>query len=210
MEAETDEEVLIKEEETILIASDSAGDFPPSEEGTSPHTQTRRPADKYHLIYFLFVLVAVGLLTPWNSFILAIDYFRFLYPTRHVENVIPYTELTLTLLGSLAMLALVNVIPRHVRIWFGYVVFILVLLFVPLMDIGIHNCTVSTDVGFGLTVVSVALLALGGGSELMTTPTIVMYGLIVTGPPLPTICFDWSIPRPMGIEERQGLGTCTL
>ena len=163
-ELETDEEVLITKdetEETRLKAPDSADDFPPLEEDM----QTRRPADKCHLMYFLFVLVAVGLLTPWNSFILAIDYFRFLYPTQHVENVIPYTELTLTLLGSLAMLALVNVIPLHLRIWFGYIVFILVLLFVPLMDIGIHNCTVSTNVGFGLTVGSVAFLAVGSGSE---------------------------------------------
>ena len=126
---------------------------------------TYEPKDSYKLVYFVFVLVAAGVLFPWNSFILAIDYFRFLYPTQHVENVIPYTDLTFTLLAVLFTVLLVNVLPLQLRICFGYLMFASVLAFIPSLDFGIHNCTVDTKLGFGFTVVAVVSIALGGGGE---------------------------------------------
>ncbi len=166
-ELETDD---TEEESAILIHQEAAtaSDNEQTLNCNSPEpllTVSTPPKDRFNLIYFIFVFVGVGILIPWNSFILSIDYFRFLYPTRHIENVIPYTDLFVTLLGVVVTITIVNIFPAHWRISFGYVIFFFVLLFLPLLDIGIHSCTVSTDVGFILTVLSVIIISIGSGGQ---------------------------------------------
>ena len=175
MDGDTDSEV----EETHLMGENGSHNF--NEQSTGDNTSlpsitvrngksidTLVPKDQLHIIYIITILVSAGILFPWNSYISAIDYFKFLYPTQRVENVIPYTYMSVTLVGIVITIGSINLLPLHGRIAFGYVIYSLVLLFIPLLDIGIHNCSVNTDVGFGLTVFSVVLVALGsGGKEYM-------------------------------------------
>ena len=130
-------------------------------------THSPPPKDHFNLVYVCMVLVGAGFLFPWNSYITAVDYFFFLYQEdfREVSVIIPMTYLITTLLSSSFNVATIERFPIHGRIGFGYVMFFISLLFVSLLDIGIHNCTVSTHVSFYLTLLSVVVVGLGSGGE---------------------------------------------
>ena len=125
------------------------------------------PRDRFYLIYVCMIVAGGGFLFPWFSFISAVDYFLFLYSEDHpqVSVAVPMTYLITTLCSSTINVALVDKVPLHGRIAFGYVMFIMSLLFIPLLDIGIHNCTVSTNVSFYLTLLSIVWVGLGSGGE---------------------------------------------
>lgn len=161
--ADEQEEVQLLEDININSESeleDKHGDTP-VEDSSSP------PRDNYHLVYFVILLVSMGILIPYNSIVVAIDYFLFLYPTKKPEFVFPFVYLIVTLLFVMFTISTVNVFPIHWRIGFGYFMFSIALLFVPLLDIGIHNCTVNTELGFILTLGAIVVISMGsGGNEL--------------------------------------------
>lgn len=123
------------------------------------------PMDRFNLVYICMLMAGAGFLFPWSSYITAADYFIFLY--KHdfpqVTEAIPMTYLITTLLSSMFNMATVEYFPLHARIMFGYVMFSISLLFVPLLDIGIDNCTISTHVSFYLTLLSIVVVGLGSG-----------------------------------------------
>ncbi|KAJ6741981.1 EQUILIBRATIVE NUCLEOSIDE TRANSPORTER [Salix viminalis] len=47
----------------------------------------REPRDTYKIAYLIHFFLGAGNLLPWNAFITAIDYFGYLYPTKHIEKV---------------------------------------------------------------------------------------------------------------------------
>lgn len=131
----------------------------------------REPKDRCNLVYVCMLLAGAGFLFPWVSYITAIDYFFFLYQRTfpEVSVAIPVTYLVTTMLSSTFNVCAVEKFRLSIRIGFGYVAFFVSLLFVLLLDIGIHNCTVSTHVSFYLTLLSVAVVGLGSGGE--SSPT---------------------------------------
>ena len=129
------------------------------------------PKDRYNLVYVCMLLAGAGFLFPWTSYITAIDYFFFLYQRTfpEVSVAIPVTYLVTTMLSSTFNVYAVDKFRLSIRIGFGYVAFSISLLFVLLLDIGIHNCTVSTHISFYLTLLSVMVVGLGSGGELLST-----------------------------------------
>ena len=123
------------------------------------------PKDRFFLAYFAMFLVGMGVLFPWNSFVSALDYFMFFYRPYRPEVAIPITYLVVTLVSMGFTTTAVNVLPLHGRIGFGYVMFIIALVFLPLFDLVIHNCLVSMLTGFLLTLGSAMLVGLGSGGE---------------------------------------------
>ncbi len=128
---------------------------------------TESPKDHFHLVYICMLMAGAGFLFPWSSYISAIDYFFFLYHSQFntVSEAIPMTYLLTTLLFSTVNVGLVGLFSIHSRIRFGYIMFSLSLIFVPLLDIGINNCTVSTTVSFYLTLFSIIAVGIGSGSK---------------------------------------------
>ena len=126
-------------------------------------SSSESPRDKLFLVYLCLFLTGMGVLFPWNSFVSALDYFLFLYRSYHPEVAIPLTYLIITLAAMGFTISTVNLFPLHGRIGFGYVMFFITLLFIPLLDIGIHNCTVSSTAGFFLTLSGVVLVGVGSG-----------------------------------------------
>ena len=133
----------------------------------TPHSDNA-PRDRFHLLYLCFFLAGAGFLFPFNSFVAAIDYFYCLYKAQFsaVSEIVPMAYLVTTLLTSTLNLLLVERLSANLRISFGYVMFTVALFFVPMLDIGIHNHTVSTGVSFYLTLTSVLVVGLGSGCEL--------------------------------------------
>ena len=123
------------------------------------------PKDRFHLVYLSLVLVGSGFLFPWNSYVAAIDYFQFLYPERHPAVAIPIVYLLTTFLSVSVTAVCVRHIPLHARLGFGYLLFGASLLLVPLLDVGVHDCTVPTSLSFPLTLLSVAMVGVGGGTQ---------------------------------------------
>lgn len=159
--ADEEEEVLLLENINSKSELQDKHDDTPVEDSSPP------PRDSYHLVYFVILLVSMGILFPYNSIVVAIDYFLFLYPTQKPEFVFPFIYLIVTLLFVMFTISTVNIFPIHGRICFGYLMFSIALLFIPLLDIGIHNCTVNTELGFILTLGAIVVISIGsGGNEL--------------------------------------------
>ncbi|KAI3814994.1 hypothetical protein L1987_14644 [Smallanthus sonchifolius] len=61
------------------------------------------PNDTYHIAYIIHFLLGAGYLVPWNAFITAIDYFQYLYPTKHINKVfsVGYISAAVTVLFTL-------------------------------------------------------------------------------------------------------------
>ena len=125
------------------------------------------PKDHLHLVYICMLMAGAGFLFPWNSYISAIDYFFFLYQSQFptVSEAIPVTYLLTTLFFSTINVGLVGLFSIHSRIRFGYLMFSISLIFVPLLDIGINNCTISTNVSYYLTLFSIVAVGVGSGSK---------------------------------------------
>ena len=131
------------------------------------YSMNREPKDRFNLVYLCMLTAGAGFLLPWSSYISAIDYFFFLYRTEFstVSEAIPLTYLLTTLLFSTINIGLVGLISIHWRIRFGYIMFACSLVFIPLLDIGINNCTVSTHVSYYLTLLTIVAVGLGSGGE---------------------------------------------
>lgn len=127
------------------------------------------PEDRYHLVYICMLMTGVGFLIPWSCYIGAVDYFFYYYlrDFPSVSVVLPISYLVITFLASTLNLVLVRVVSVHPRITFGYIMFVISLLLIPLLDIGIHNCTISTSISFYLTVLLFGLVGLGSGGEML-------------------------------------------
>ncbi|XP_039247859.2 equilibrative nucleoside transporter 1-like isoform X2 [Styela clava] len=57
-----------------------------------PHNNTMAPKDRYSVSYFIFYLLGLGSLLPWNFFITANDYW--MYKLRDVNNTVPESAVT--------------------------------------------------------------------------------------------------------------------
>ena len=183
-ETVSDSELMLENQQEHLISGRCGRWCPDSCCGNVPD---REPMDKCHLVYVCMLLAGAGFLFPWFSFISAVDYFLFLYREKfpHVSVTVPITYLVTTLTSSTFNVASVNRLPVHCRISYGYVMFFVSLLFVLLLDIGIHNCTISTNVSFYLTLLSVVIVGLGSGGWCTNNAN---YSSTITV--LPT--FQWS------------------
>ena len=123
------------------------------------------PKDKFHIVYISFILVGAGFLFPYNSFIAAADYFLLLYPTKYPEVVLPFVYISLTTLSILINVFTVELFPIHARLGFGYGTFIIALITIPLLDIGVSNCSLDVNVSFSVTLLCVILVGIGCGSK---------------------------------------------
>ena len=125
------------------------------------------PKDRWNGVYIILILVSLGFLTPYQSYVAGLDYFTYLYPNYRPELALPLGYLIVTLVSITISIGLINYFPLKFRICIGYVIFIISLSTVLLLDIGIHNCTISTETGFTLTLLSVMFSGIGsGGREL--------------------------------------------
>ncbi|KAG2386256.1 hypothetical protein C9374_002702 [Naegleria lovaniensis] len=113
------------------------------------------PKDKFHIVFFIFLLQGVGVLFPWNAFISAPDYFSALYG----DNTMLYFSVAYSipnLLGVLAMVKLSPKIPMAWKMYPSFVVTLLVLIAVPILGYSGVNGTP----GFVVTILLIVLSAL--------------------------------------------------
>ena len=137
------------------------------DEGNSSKRSKPVLKDSYNIAYIMFILLALGLLTPYQSYLAALDYFTYLYPSHRPELVLPSVNIAIAFLIIAVTIGVMNYFPLHLRIGFGYVLFMISLSMIILLDIGIHNCSISNDAGFALTLLLFMIAATGSGSKSM-------------------------------------------
>lgn len=122
---------------------------------------SKAPQDTFHLAYIIYFTLGVGFLLPWNSFITAVDYFSYLYPSTSVDRIFSVVYM---LVGLFCLLVIV-VFYAHkslasFRINLGLSLFVVSLLVVPVLDLVYVKGRVGLYVGFDITSVAVGLSGL--------------------------------------------------
>ncbi|XP_069687819.1 equilibrative nucleoside transporter 4 [Periplaneta americana] len=117
------------------------------------------PVDKCNCIYFALVLAGVGFLLPYNSFIIAVDYFQGKYPGTTIVFDMSLVYIVMAFFAVLANNVLVETLSLNTRITFGYLVSFFTLFFVAICEIGLDIFETSTS--YTINLIAVAIVALG-------------------------------------------------
>lgn len=122
-------------------------------------------ASHRRLVYWAFLFVGTSLLFPYNTFITAVDYFQYVYPTKNAESVMTALSINVTLAVVFFNVLLVDRLGTHARITFAYVVFVAGLVSALLLTIFQSGCDSSG--GFGVTLTAVCLVAAACGGQFL-------------------------------------------
>lgn len=120
------------------------------------------PPDTFHLAYIIYFTLGVGLLIPWNTFITAVDYFTYIYPSIPVDRVFTLAFIVV----SIVFLLLIILIGQHssafLRINIGIGLMVLCLAIPLVVDRVLVNGKQGVYEGFYFTVLA---LAIGGVAD---------------------------------------------
>lgn len=73
------------------------------------------------------------------------------------------TYLVSTWLFTGINISLVSAVPLHARIGLGYALFFLSLIAIPILDLLVHSCTISINLAYYITIITVAVVGIGSG-----------------------------------------------
>jgi equilibrative nucleoside transporter 1/2/3 len=110
------------------------------------------------LIYANFILWGAGFLMPWNSIINALDYFQYLYPTKHSSFDFAVAYMIPNVLGFLIAVKYGHKFSFASRIVPGFAFFFLLLVFLPIM--GYIPELGSSDASYTVLIILMVLLGL--------------------------------------------------
>ncbi|XP_043251872.1 equilibrative nucleoside transporter 4 isoform X2 [Colletes gigas] len=122
-------------------------------------THLSPPVDRRNFIYFALILGGVGFLLPYNSFIIAVDFFQEIYPGSTVIFDMLVVYITVAFFAVFANNILVETLSLNTRITFGYVVSFVTLNFVAICVIWIKCFDVETS--YTINLVAVAVVSFG-------------------------------------------------
>ncbi|KAJ6673214.1 EQUILIBRATIVE NUCLEOSIDE TRANSPORTER [Salix viminalis] len=135
------------------------------EKGAADHPEKR---DTYRIAYIIHFLLGAGNLLPWNAFITAIDYFGYLYPTRHIEKVFSVAYMSSSVLVLLIVVSWggwSKQLSYRLRMTMGFCMFIVSLMVAPLIDWSSSGSGPKglSNGAYGVTVASVVVCGLADG-----------------------------------------------
>lgn len=122
-------------------------------------THLSPPVDKCNFIYFALILGGIGFLLPYNSFIIAVDYFQARYPGSTVVFDMSVVYITVAFFAVFANNILVETLSLNTRITFGYLVSFVTLNFVVICEIWWELFGVASS--YDINLIAVAVVSLG-------------------------------------------------
>ncbi|KAJ6958480.1 equilibrative nucleotide transporter 8-like [Populus alba x Populus x berolinensis] len=133
--------------------------------GAADHPETR---DTYKIAYIIHFLLGAGNLLPWNAFITAIDYFGYLYPTKHIEKVFSVAYMSSSVLVLLIVVSWggwSKQLSYRLRMNMGFCIFVLSLMVAPLIDWSSSGSGPEgrSNGAYGVTVASVVVCGIADG-----------------------------------------------
>ncbi|KAI4335708.1 hypothetical protein L6164_014330 [Bauhinia variegata] len=123
--------------------------------------------DTYRLAYIIHFFLGAGNLLPWNALITAVDYFAYLYPTKHIEKVFSVAYMTSSVLVLLLMMSLGGWSKTNLRLRMnlGFSMFVISLMVAPVIDWA--SCSTKPKErpsgAYGFTVTAVVICGLADG-----------------------------------------------
>ncbi|XP_013781798.1 equilibrative nucleoside transporter 4-like [Limulus polyphemus] len=120
---------------------------------------SKPPEDRCHCIYLALLLAGVGFLLPYNSFIIAVDYFQARYPGTTIVFDMSLVYILVAFVAVVINNLLVETLTLNVRITFGYIISFFTLLFVAVFEIWFESFTHTT--GYHINLLAVAVVAFG-------------------------------------------------
>ncbi|CAB4054833.1 SLC29A4 [Lepeophtheirus salmonis] len=123
-----------------------------------PLPESEPPIDHNQLVYVSMILAGVGFLLPYNSFIVAVDY----YQDKFGGTIIFDLSVTYILTSFIAVILnnmLVESVSVHFRITSGYTISFITLCFVAFFEIGLN--IFPQEESYTITLVAVAFVAFG-------------------------------------------------
>ncbi|KAG1649619.1 Equilibrative nucleoside transporter 4 [Nymphon striatum] len=140
-----------------------------SVEGPGPETVFRRkslkshhmnvPRDPCNCIYFALVLAGAGFLLPYNSFIIAVDYFQARYPGTTIVFDMSLVYILMAFFAVTINNFLIESLSLHIRISFGYILAFFTLLFVAFFEIWFE--AFEDSIAYNINLIAVAVVACG-------------------------------------------------
>ncbi|XP_071550430.1 equilibrative nucleoside transporter 4 [Panulirus ornatus] len=147
-----------------MMSGESYGRFGLDDDDDDEHDGPGRhinpPEDPWNLIYMALVLAGVGFLLPYDSFTIAVDYFQERYPGTTIVFDISVVYVFVAFGAVLLNNLLVELVPLNVRIIFGYVVSLLMLIIVSFFEIWWPD-TFPANISYKITLFSVSVVAFG-------------------------------------------------
>ncbi|XP_059286378.1 equilibrative nucleotide transporter 8 [Lycium ferocissimum] len=125
--------------------------------------------DTYKIAYIIHFLLGAGNLLPWNALITAVDYFGYLYPTKHVEKVFSVAYMTSSLLILVLMLSWSKwnqTTSLRLRLNLGFSMFVLSLMLTPIVgwaNWDQNGTKVKSNAAYYVVVASVVICGLADG-----------------------------------------------
>lgn len=117
------------------------------------------PIDRCSCIYLALLMSGAGFLLPYNSFITAVDYYQARFPGTTIEFDMSLTYIIVAFFSVVATNALIETFSLQLRITFGYIVALSILLLVTICDIWLE--LFSKDTAYGITLTAVGMVAVG-------------------------------------------------
>ncbi|XP_068142055.1 equilibrative nucleoside transporter 4 [Drosophila tropicalis] len=125
----------------------------------SPEYDTRAPKDQRHAVYLALLAAGIGFVLPYNSFIIAADYWQARFPGRPVALDMSMTYIFVAFATVLLNNIVLSVAPFQTRVLFGYMVSFTTLIFVAVCEVAWHMF--STNTAYVVNMSAVALTAIG-------------------------------------------------
>ena len=122
------------------------------------------PEDKHNRVYLALIICGVGFLLPYNSFIIAVDYFHNFLPGTTIVFNISLIYILTSLIAVLLSNVIIFTFSLNSRIVYGYILSFLILLFIFISIIWLNLFT--AEVSYAIILVGVALLSLGATGRL--------------------------------------------
>ncbi|KAF5175186.1 Equilibrative nucleotide transporter like [Thalictrum thalictroides] len=137
-------------------------------EGGKSYSAQNVPTDTYNIAYIVHFMLGAGNLLPWNALITAVDYFGYLYPSKHIDKVFSVAYMTSSLPVLVLMLNLDSwcKIPSYRwRMNLGLAMFVLSLLTPTVLDWSCHTHgpNIMQDGAYSVIVASVVVCGLADG-----------------------------------------------
>nr|XP_040236933.2 equilibrative nucleoside transporter 4 [Anopheles coluzzii] len=117
------------------------------------------PKDRRRLVFFALMTAGVGFVLPYNSFIIAADYWQSRFPGQSVALDMSMTYIIVALATVLLNNVFLTLAPFRVRVAFGYAVSFTTLVFVALCEVAWHMFTAKT--AYSVNLAAVSLVAMG-------------------------------------------------
>ncbi|KAG4930151.1 hypothetical protein AAZX31_17G110000 [Glycine max] len=127
---------------------------------------SERP-DTYRVAYIIHFLLGAGNLLPWNALITAVDYFAYLYPTKHIEKVFSVAYMISSVMVLLGMISWGgwSKTTLRLRMNLGFSMFVMSLMVAPVIDWTSSSTKLNErpSGAYSLTVAAVVICGLADG-----------------------------------------------